>query len=210
MIQKLAPKTLLNSVHWFCPEIESIELPIVAGGFIRAYYAGERPSDLDLYFRNEKDLNTVLAELQAKSWAVRFESDRAITLLKDNKMVQLIKFVYAEPAVIIENFDFTICCAALTMNKDGNGDLIGDVFLHDDYFEHLAGKLLIFQGSQFPLSSLKRSIKFIRRGYSICDENIIALSEAISQVVNWGDAASVEEHIAGMDPDGGRRIRVID
>jgi hypothetical protein len=57
---------------------------------------------------------------------------------------------------------------------------------------------------------LKRAFKYVKRGYSICDENILALAEAINDRIDFGNEQEKTKHIMGMDPDGARRIRVID
>lgn len=208
MITRDCPIGLINAIRHWCPDIKSIELPIFAGGFIRAYFAGETPSDLDIYFRNEGDLNKVQDELKSAGWENVFETERAITLKKNSKLVQLIKFVYAGPIDLLNNFDFTICCASAFIVPEGDK---GTIYLHDDFFEHLAGRLLVFQGSSMPLASLRRAFKYVKRGYHICDENIIRLAEAIAATVDFDDENNVQEHIAGMDPlEDGRRIRVID
>ena len=40
--------------------------------------------------------------------------------------------------------------------------------------------------------------------------SIIKIAESITQAVNFDDQESVATHIDGMDPEGGRRVRVID
>lgn len=220
MVEKEAPNKLIISLEVYSgfSITKNIEKIIVAGGFIRAYFAGEKPSDLDLYFRNNIDLLSVKSELEGKEWSEVFKTDRAITLKKDGKLIQLISYVYADPSEVIDLFDFTICCAAMTVTRheveDDDSDdmrieLRGHLIMHDDFFEHLAGRVLEFIGTPLPLSSLQRAFKFVKRGYSICDENIVKVSEAIFRQVDFDDKGKLTEHLAGIDPDG-RGIRVID
>jgi len=216
VVIKAAPIGLINSILTFCPEIaNNISIPIIAGGFVRAYFAGERPSDLDLYFRNSQDLEIVLENLKENGWNIGFQTDRATSMVKNGRLVQLISIVYGDPSHVIELFDFTVCSAAVilyTENSRENEEIFaGKIFLHDDFMEHLAGRVLVYTGSQYPLSSLKRAFKYVKRGYNICDESIIALAESVSNSNIFSSSVEeLEEHIMGMDPDGGRRIRVID
>jgi hypothetical protein len=220
MINKEAPEKLIKALSYYTNHSinKNIEKIIVAGGFIRSYYAGENIADLDLYFREKGHLQETLLELTDNGWIETFKTDRAISLRKDEKIIQLISYAYGEPDEIINIFDFTICSAAMTITRhkiqDDTSDepsieLKGRLVLHDDYFEHLAGRILVFTSTPLPLSSLKRVIKFLKRGYSICDENIIKIAEAIFRQVNFDDEGNLTEHLAGIDPNS-RGIRVID
>jgi hypothetical protein len=227
--ETMAPQNLMNSVLYWCPELRNVlKLSIIAGGFIRAYYAGEKPNDLDLYFRSEVDFERVYEELNSQGWENQFETERAISLVKDGKLVQLIRVMYGTPAEVLDCFDYTVCTVALTMcveedktpfieptnfNKDKDKEeedkIIGTVLMHSDFFEHLASRRLVFKGSEFPLSSLKRAFKYHNRGYHLCDEELIKLAESIANSIDFEDPEDVAEHIDGMDPEG-RGIRAID
>ena len=226
MITRNAPTALVNSVLAWCPEVvRSLGLTIVAGGFIRAYFAGEKPSDMDLYFRNQECFLFFIKELQNSGWKEVANTDRAVTFLKDGKCVQAIRYRFGNPDEVIGMFDFTICQASMTVyntasldpegidpeNGQGQGKIEGNLWLHENFFEHLAARVLVFNPkAPMPLASLKRVIKYLKRGYSICDEGLIVLAEAINRTVDFEDPESVQQAIAGMDPDGQRRIRVID
>lgn len=211
MIIRKAPQTLVNSaLNWF-PNLPLLSGAFVAGGFIRAHYAGERPNDMDLYFRSQRDFEAALSRIKDFSeWEGVVETDRAITLRNNGKIIQLIRFTYGEPEELISEFDFTICAAALEIMDDIETPPEGVEYLHERFFEDLAGRVLTYTGSRMPLASLKRVIKYVKRGYHICDENIIKIAESIAQAVNFDDQESVATHIDGMDPEGGRRVRVID
>jgi hypothetical protein len=209
MIIKEAPASLVRSVLAWCPDVEGMTGAIIAGGFIRAYYAGEFPNDMDIYFEEEKYLTSACKLLEESGWEKIGETDRAMTFRQNDKRVQCIGVIYGKPEEIINAFDFTVCSAALTMGWSGEG-FKATVYLHNNFMEHLAGRVLVFTGSPLPLASLKRAFKYHSRGYHICDENLINIATAISSAVDFSKEESVAEHIAGMDPDGGRRVRVID
>jgi len=213
VIIKDAPESLVRSAILWCPELAG-DAPVpayVAGGFIRAYFAGEMPSDMDLFCRSAGMADTTEERLVKSGWQKVFETDRARTYERANekgraRSVQVIRFAYAEPAEMISRFDWTVCAAALELSLGGAGMLV----IHDNFFEHLAGRVLHYNDSPRPLASLRRMVKYLRRGYHICDENLIRLAEAVSRDVDWDDPEAVQDAIAGLDPEGGRRIRVID
>lgn len=205
-----APDALVNSAVSWCPEIENMKGCCIAGGFIRAYYAGERPSDMDVYFERESRFNTGRKLLKKNGWVEAAVTDRAVTMLSSQgKAVQLIGFIYGDRDTIIKEFDFTVCMVGMTLQKTDAGAK-GLVTMHKNFFEHLAGRILVYTGSKMPLASMKRMVKYIKRGYHICDENLIKIAEDIAAAVDFTDEESVQEHIAGMDPTGERRVRVID
>lgn len=206
--RRFAPEALIRLALTWCPDLEKLEGAIVAGGFIRAYYAGEEPADLDVYFIDKESYEKAIETLEKLHYWNAFQTDVAVTFFKNKKMIQLIGFYFGDPKEIIREFDYTVCSAALSCNFETNTH---EVFLHKDFFEHLSGRVLHYTGgSPLPLSSLKRAFKYIKKGYHICDENIIKIAEAIGQRVNFEDEDSFQRHVAGMDPNGERRIRVID
>lgn len=213
MITKQAPQALINSIHAWCPIFDKIPGAIIAGGFIRSFYRGETPKDMDLYFESQEkfDIAKKIFDNHENGYHLAAETEFALSYNDSRcRSVQLIRFVFGNAAEIIHVFDFTICCAVLWSWKVDEERTDYNMILHDDFFEHLAGGVLVFTGSGMPLSSFKRAFKFVKRGYHICDENIIALAEAVARLINFDNQESVDQQIAGMDPDGGRRIRVID
>jgi hypothetical protein len=216
-VERDAPKALVNSAMHWCPELKDLEGVVIAGGFVRAFFAGEKPADLDLYFETEDNYTDALDALEEAGWREVFKTDKAVSYKQGHHKTQAIAYYFGDPQTVIQGFDFTVCAAALTLTvtypdgEDQEPKIEGKLLLHEDFFEHLSGRVLWYTGgSPLPLSSLKRAFKYCKRGYHICDENIIALAEAINERVEFEDEQSREMHIAGMDPDGGRRVRVID
>jgi hypothetical protein len=217
LLKKEVPENLKRAIKAYCPETENPPVNIIiAGGFIRAYFAGERASDMDVYFNSKEDAekfeDCLLDEFQFEtSWTNVFETERAVTYKSyknGKKTVQVIKLITGEPVEIIGKFDFTICQCCVHISPDWS---TCQLYIHPDFFEHLAGRILVFNpDTLYPLSSLKRVIKYIKLGYHICDENIISISETIAKRVDFNDKENLEDHIQGMDPNGDRRIRVID
>ncbi len=209
MIQREASKILINSILAWLPNFMELDNPIIAGGFIRAFYAGENPKDMDLYFHTKEAADKTTKILQKYGWIIIAETDKAITFKKDDKIVQVINYITGQPEEIIKVFDFTVCMACVVLSSDGK-NISGTEYYHNDFFEHLAGRVLNYQGSPMPLSSLKRVIKYIKRGYHICDEHLISIANDIAKTINFNDIESIQKHIDGLDPFEERRIRIID
>jgi hypothetical protein len=89
--------------------------------------------------------------------------------------VQLIKkHFFPTPEETISNFDFTVCCVAVTPS--------GDVVHHERFFEDLAGRRLAINALPFPLSTLERLQRYVSKGYLACNGTLMQLSEAIKQI----------------------------
>lgn len=192
---------LKNALEWWCPIYNSINC-ICAGGFLRSFFSGELMNDMDLFFE-DIDKYTYASHIfdLSDEYSLVSETENAKTYLsRRKKSVQLIKYRFGNMQDILSMFDFTVCSCAV------KGD---DICMDDFFFEHLASKLLVFKDTKMPLSTLKRVVKYVKRGYSICDENLIKISQKISEV-NFSDELVLNEQIGGMDPDGARRIRMID
>jgi len=180
---------------------------VIAGGFIRAYYAGEVPSDMDLYFETKDQCQEACTLLRNAEWKQVYETKEATSFTKNNKIVQVISFINGGAEEILSKFDFTVCQVAIDgIEKNSADELKGILLMHNDFFEHLASRLLVFTNSSRPLSSLKRVIKYIKRGYSICDGNIIRIARAIAVTVDFSDPEALRKHTAGFNSE----IRAID
>jgi len=205
MVVKTAPDGLMKLAEEWCQELfENLEDPrvFICGGFIRSYYLGERPSDMDIYFQSKETEQHTIEILTKFYGKPSFETDRAATFINKGKMIQAIKILHGSHIEILKEFDFTICKAILNYY-----DRI--LYLDDNFFEHLASRILIFTGSKYPISSLSRAFKFVKRGFHICDGCILDIVKAISDQVDFKNPEILQEHLDGIDPNG-FRIRVID
>jgi hypothetical protein len=92
-----------------------------------------------------------------------------------------------------------MCCCALQINiTDGINELVADggtLTMHENFMEHLAGRQLIFQGSPRPLSSLKRVVKYVARGYNIQDEELVKLAHQISSGIDFNNPAQIAAQV---------------
>ena len=147
---------------------------ILAGGLIRARIAGERCSDIDLFGHSVEQLEAAAAEFAGEGSRV-LKTKNAITVVRHGKTtVQFItRWLYEEPAVLIQSFDFTIAQAAVYFEDGQWKGLCAPGFYSD-----LAARRLVYtrpERNEDAGGSLLRMRKFLARGYNIQVASIAAV-----------------------------------
>ncbi len=172
----------------------------VAGGAVRDLFSiGYVTSDIDVYFNNRREALLVERELRKKKAKVTFRNKQLTNLKFKGKKIQLIRSVYYNNNIegLIDNFDFTVCCGAVDRNS---------ITLHNDFLMDLAAKRLVFHKINFPLSSMVRVHKYIRKGFRICNGNMLKLVKAIQTV----DVSNVQQNVLEFYPDGKVKFNSLD
>ena len=114
-------------------------------------------------------------------------SSNAITLSND---VQLIIRFYGDDDEIHNNFDYIHATNYWTYKKG--------VVLNMDAMESLMPKELIYRGSKYPIASIVRARKFIKRGWNINAGQFLKMSFQISEL-DLTDVYVLEEQLTGVD-----------
>ena len=117
-----------------------------------------------------------------------FMSTNAITL---SGKIQLIVRFYGEPDVIHETYDFVHTKAYWTSWAD-------KVVIPKEVYEAVMNRTLIYTGSQYPLCSVMRIRKFIRKGWNINAGQILKMAFQISEL-NLKDIDVLEDQLVGVD-----------
>lgn len=153
---------------------------IIAGGSITALFTGQKIRDWDIYFRGSTDC------LQGTTWfglngTLLNQTDTSMSyrLGKQEKPYQLIVMpdLFGDPQTIFGYYDFTVCMAAYQFFEDGKSE--GFVF-GDEFFKHIGQRRLVFHtGTMFPICSLLRVMKYIKRGYFITGMELMKIGLAI-------------------------------
>ena len=157
-----------------------------AGGCFTSMLLREEPSDYDFYFRNEEDANIfkefALKHLKAD---IAFESPNAITM--KNKMQFMTKH-YGPPNYMVNSFDFQ----HLKVYK-----VIGVpiIVATKDFYQILVEKHLIYSGSEYPLASLMRIRKYIKRGWFISANTMLDIVFDIMSMFILKNADSDNIHV---------------
>lgn len=158
----------------------SVTGPWLAGGALRRTLLRQEPdSDFDFFFRDAEQLAEFAAILDRKGMEKIRETEHhlhyrgrvgADGMLID---VQLIRFAfYADAHAVIDSFDFTICQFAF----DGLNLTTGDYALWD-----LGRKRLAVHKLTYPLSSMRRVLKYGAQGFKACNGCLQALLRATAE-----------------------------
>lgn len=186
-----------NCVKYFSKiildELKDVGIVWVAGGCVRDYFSiGYLGSDIDLYFQSDEDYkkctdyllnatkttikttdenNVVTIEKKSKPKAIKlFENDNVLKIKYKNKEYDLVKKVFPSPSECIKAFDFTVSCGAVDIHN---------CYFHDTFFIDLAKRQLMINELPFPLSTMWRMQKYIKKGFTICSGEMLKLSKAI-------------------------------
>ena len=195
---------------------------IVTGGSIVSLLLGERVNDFDIYFR-DMDAANLVAEHYAKfftgSYVMNdcgqikiitpsegvqerdvdkekkyqpvFLSENAITL---TNRVQVILRFYGKPEEIHENYDYIHCTNYWTPEGFGHGTLV----LQAAALESILTKELIYTGSLYPVYSLFRLRKFLKKGWTINAGQMLKIVFQCSEL-NLEDTRVLREQLIGVD-----------
>lgn len=142
------------------------EGPWLAGGSLRRAISGNNlESDFDFFFKDELQFKTFEVNLELGYVKVK-ETDHHVQyrgysdVLERNIDIQLIKFQYYNTAQeVLDSFDYTICQVVF----DGVDLHVGEYTLWD-----IANKRLAINKITFPLSTLRRLLKYTNQGYTAC------------------------------------------
>lgn len=115
-------------------------------------------------------------------------SSNAITL---SNSVQLINRFYGNAEQIHENYDF-IHCTSYWLSETGQ------LYLNQAALESILYKDLRYFGSLYPIASLIRTRKFIKRGWNINAGQLLKMSFQISEL-DLGDVNVIEDQLTGVD-----------
>lgn len=125
---------------------------------------------------------------QIKTYSPLFLTSNAITL--SNKIQLIIRF-YGNAAEIHENYDFVHCTNYWESST-------GVLTLNPVALECILNKELRYQGSLYPICSLIRTRKFIRRGWQINAGQYLKIAFQISKL-DLSDIEVLKEQLIGVD-----------
>lgn len=169
----------------------------IAGGAIRDYFSiGKIKSDIDIFFTDEIEYYKAVAI--CSEFQVINQNENAIMLKNNGKLFHLIKkHFYNSPEDTINSFDFTVCCCACTKDK---------IVVNDSFYMDLARRRLVINSLPYPLSTLQRLQKYIKKGFWICNMGLLELSKGIMKV----DLTNKESNSLEYYPDGLPKFMRID
>ena len=125
---------------------------------------------------------------QKEAYRPIFLSTNAITL---SDKIQLVIRFYGEPEAIHKSYDFTHCTNYYDHGKK-------ELVLKQEALECLINKELKYQGSKYPLCSVIRTRKFIKRGYHINAGQYLKMCFQLSQL-DLTNIDVLEDQLVGVD-----------
>jgi len=141
---------------------------------------GDDISDIELEKETSKE--------KKDKYRPTFLSPNAITLSDD---IQIVIRFYGEVDVIHENFDYIHCTNSYDYHHD-------ELNLPSAALTAIINKELIYSGSRYPVCSLIRLRKFLKRGWHINAGQILKMSFQISQL-ELTDPVVLEDQLVGVD-----------
>ncbi|MBZ0158438.1 MAG: hypothetical protein K8I29_19745 [Alphaproteobacteria bacterium] len=174
----------------------------LAGGFIRATIAGEKPSDIDLFGGLKESLRIIALELSNSRKGKLHETQNAYTVLAPPRIpVQFItRWLYLSPELLVESFDFTIAQACIWFDGEKWHSMCSDRFYPD-----LAARRLYYtapERHEDAGDSMLRLRKFLSKGYTIQASSMAAV---IARLVRGVDFEHLRE-IAGKEAALGKAL----
>jgi hypothetical protein len=122
-----------------------------------------------------------------KKYRPIFLSTNAITL---SEQIQLVVRFHGEPEQIHENYDFVHCTNYWTKESG--------VVLKQNALEAILARELVYQGSKYPVCSVIRTRKFIKRGFHINAGQYLKMCFQISQL-DLTNIDVLEDQLVGVD-----------
>lgn len=180
-----------TDVHWVVSRLpkdvidamKSNSKLILAGGFIRACVANEKPADIDMFASTKEEAGVIAGLLSAKRNRKPITTDNAITIPGPGLALQFIhRWTFSSLDECIQSFDFTIASAAIAFVE---GKWVGKC--HSDFYADLAGKRLVYLAparNEDAGGSMLRVLKFYQRGYRIPLDSLGAVIARLMTGIN--------------------------
>lgn len=165
----------------------------IAGGAITSVFSNAKINDFDIYTKTHEDNKKLIAYFNTLQ-TIPIISPNAISYRTEGATYQIItkESFIGNPNTVIDNFDYTICMGAYDIRKD-------NFVLHKNFLLDLSKRMLCFnENAPYPLCSLFRLRKFMKRGFSISGSEIIKLGLSVNnlKITNYKE---LREHLLGID-----------
>jgi len=153
----------------------------IAGGSIRDKLLNVKIKDYDVFVQ-DKDTEQKLMEFFNNNGKEGRVNDYLANYTYEKKWIQIVrgKYYNMKTTELIDSFDYTICMAMITTD----GIKVGEHF-----FEDLKNKRLRINKITYPLATLERLQKYIKKGFTACNGTLLEIVKAI-QKVNLEDSNS--------------------
>jgi len=190
---------LIELVKYYTNNYQNIEildgrkkdyyLPICANrlGLYKISIENLKSDQIKLYFENKSGGHRTLWEKENLNYVPLFFSPNAISLSNN---IQIVTRFHGNNEEIHKTFDFIHATNYFTFREG--------LVTNKEALESIICKQLKYQGSLYPLTSIIRMKKFIKRGWNINAGEILKIMFQISEL-NLKDPNVLEEQLIGID-----------
>lgn len=151
---------------------------LLAGGAVRSLYDNTPTEDYDFFIPSFSVMEELWHSFDNGHFLVdkvlfKCPQKRLVSLrLKGGEKVQLIYIEdYSSPQRLVEFFDFNVCC--------GTKDIDGRIFHTPEFYEGTRDKILKINNISYPMATMRRVVKYAKKGYSVDSEVYKELAKAI-------------------------------
>lgn len=178
----------------------------IAGGAIRNYFMGIPPvkTDIDIFYSNKSfnepeyytggqyALTQFMNFFQSREgYELIFSNDNAVKIRSKGITYDIIHgHEYSDPVDCIDSFDFTICQFAVDQER---------VYHGEHSFIDLAKRQLMINQIDFPLGTLRRTLRYTRKGFRICTGELHKIAQAINTLDEVYDIDDSQHHYYPID-----------
>jgi len=174
----------------------------IAGGAITALFSGQKIRDWDIYFRTKEDCEKAITWFGINGvLANETDTSKSYKLGKQEKPYQLIVLpdLFGDPADIFKCYDFTVCMGAYQFFADPALQPTEGFVFGDDFFKHIGQRRLVFHtGTMFPICSMLRVMKYIKRGFYITGMEILKIGLSVHSL-KINTYADLRRQLQGID-----------
>ena len=165
-IKKIINLNIINSTSW------------LAGGALRASYNSEEIKDYDMFFKDVLSLNLSKTILENNNYEKIFDcpEGKLTTYKKENIKIQLVsENYYYSCEKLLDEFDITACRYAF----DGKY-----VYCYFSSIRDTKNKKIDFHKITYPMASMKRIQKYIKKGYTLKNKSIEKFINNVKEMQN--------------------------
>lgn len=151
---------MIDSIWKLFPEA------LLAGGAVRSLYDNTEVEDYDFFMPSLSLMEYLWHNIEGHQNIVdkvlfKCPQKRLVSLLlKDGSKVQLIYIKdYSSPEELTGLFDFTVCCATK--------DIKGKIYFTPEFYRDVEGRMLNINTITYPMSTMKRMVKYVQKGYLV-------------------------------------------
>lgn len=162
----------------------------ITGGCIPSMLLGEFVSDFDIYFKDRESADKVknyysgIKKDKNKKFHVNLITDNSINL---SDKIQLITKFVGEPKKIIKSFDWEHLQSFYEYPDNLN--------IPDKVYKLLLEKKLIYTGSAFPLSSLIRLKKYLKKNWDVSALTIMHIALDFAKSIDMKQTENIENDV---------------